>query len=46
MNIRYGIIIDNIMFRCDLILGRATDKLDCLECSDTGSVRKALQKLG
>jgi len=32
------------MFRCDLILRRATDKLDCLECSDTGYVRIVLQR--
>lgn len=39
MNVRYRIIVDNIMFKCDLILRRATDKSDCLDCSDTGSVR-------
>jgi len=34
------------MFRWDLILRRATDKSDCLDCSDTGFVRIVLQKLG
>jgi hypothetical protein len=39
MNVRYRIIIDSIMFKCDLTLRRATDKIDCSNCSDTGSVR-------